>query len=283
MNVAIQGQPGSFHYEAAERLLGPQFDALDCETFPEVFAAVADGQVDCGVVAVANTLNGSINEVYRLLQPKEKKEQERLWVCGETILQIEQCLIGPSRRELEDVETVMSQSPALAQCVDWLANHLPQARLRTHNDTAASVQYVMEHPDEPLAAVAGRRAAEIYDGQILASPINDVEHNYTRFFLLSRDGVVENPTKTSIILELDHESGALAEALGTIATAGVNLSNIHSHPVPPTELGEAPRYSIYLDLQAGLDDELDRKVLDPIRDQVHSLTVLGTYVGADSL
>jgi prephenate dehydratase len=274
-NVAIQGQPGSFHYEAAERLLGPQFDALDCETFPEVFAAVTDGRVDWGVVAIENNSHGPINEVTRLIL------QHELWVSAEVFLHIEQYLIGAPGRTPADVQTVMSQAPALSQCEQWLAENMPHAHKEERQDTAESVQYAMNHPGQPLAAIASKRAAEIYGGQLLVDePINDDPLNNTRFFLLSKEKIkVPDPTRTSIILETNHGIGDLYNAIGTFYDAGVNLSRLISHPIR----GDKRHYSFYVDFDAGLDEHLNHPALDAIREQRNRVRILGTYVGADSL
>lgn len=271
MKVAIQGLAGSFHHEAAQKLLGQDIDPIYCRVFPEVFAAVEKGDAERGIVAVENNLHGSISAVYRLLARKQA------WVCGELSMQIAQYLIGsPSfDGDMSSLQTVMSQAPALAQCELWLEKNLPNAHLEERHDTTESVQYVLAHPDQPIAAVAGRGAATMYGGKILAGPINDEEHNYTRFFLLSHDKVVPNgANKTSIILETGHQPGALYHALGAFADAGLNLSKLDSHPIA----GDRQHYAFYIDIETGLDDQLNHAVFDTLRAQGCKVTILGTYV-----
>lgn len=270
IKVALQGIAGSFHQQAAEKLIGPDIEIVHCKTFREVFAAVSSGKAEAGAVAIENSLYGPIHDVYRLLA------RNSLWVNGETYLHVEQYLIGaPGRtKDLKQIRRVISQTPALGQCELWLETNLPQAHLETMHDTAESVRYVVEHADEPLAAVAGRQSAELYGGEILAGPINDEKHNYTRFFLLGKDKqAAAKADKTSIILETGHKPGALYHALGAFAEANVNLSKLDSHPIP----GDQQRYAFYIDFEAGLDEQLDHPVLDTLRKQGCTVTVLGSY------
>lgn len=273
MRIAIQGMKGSFHHEAAVKMLGPDIDILPCPTFRHVFDAVAKGAADRGVVAIENNLHGSINAVYRLLA------EGHIWVQGETTLHINQYLITAADRPLETIQTVMSQAPALAQCELWLDANMPQAHIEETHDTTESVQYVVNHPDEPLAAVAGKDAAKQYGGTVLAGPINDDEHNYTRFFLISKDKHhVPGANKTSIVLETNHQPGALYNAIGAFAAAGINLSKLDSHPIA----NDKRHYAFYVDFEAGLNEQLEHDIFDVLRGQGCTITVLGSYV-ADEL
>lgn len=270
MKVAIQGIAGSFHHEAAEKLLGAEIELLPCKTFQDVFAAVKNGQADKGVIAVENSLHGSINAVYRLLA------RNFIWVAGEVFLHIEQYLIatpaGPQK--IQDVQRVFSQGPALAQCELWLEANIPHAHLEETHDTAESVRHVVKHVDKPFAAIAGKHAAELYGGNILAGPINDDKHNYTRFFLLTNQKEqVKGANKTSIILETGHRPGALYHALGAFADANVNLSKLDSHPIA----GDKQHYAFYIDFEVGLDDNLHHPVLDTLLEQGCKVTALGSY------
>jgi prephenate dehydratase len=276
MKVAIQGIAGSFHHEAAKKLLGLNIELVHCNTFQQVFEAVKNGQTERGVVAVENSLHGSINAVYRLLARHDA------WVAGETYLQIEQYLIGaPDHSDkLEDITTVLSQAPALAQCELWLTANMPHARLEETHDTAESVRYVIEHTGESLAAIAGKHAAEMYGGEILAGPINDDKHNYTRFFLLGSNKSHEpNANKTSIILETNHLPGALYKALGAFADAKINLSKLDSHPIA----GDKQHYAFYIDFEAALNEQQEHEIFDVLRGQGCKITVLGSYNSKNGL
>lgn len=268
MKIAIQGIAGAFHHEAAQKLLGTNIEILPCPTFQHVFEAVKKGEADQGVVAIENSLHGSINAVYRLLA------RNSVWVRGETYLHINQYLIAAGKKPLPEIQTVMSQAPALAQAELWLASNLPHAHLEETHDTAESVKYVVEHATEPLAAIAGKHAAELYKGTILAGPINDDKHNYTRFFLLGKEkNHIADADKTSIILETNHQPGALYNALGAFADANINLSKLDSHPIA----NDKKHYAFYIDFEAGLNKELEHDIFDVLREQGCDITVLGSY------
>lgn len=271
--VAIQGLEGSFHHEAAEKLLGTPIEIKACDTFQQVFEAVETGTVAHGVVAIENNLYGSINAVYGLLG------RQKVWVSGEVFLKIEQYLItGSAETDTKTIRSVRSQIMALAQCEAWLLEHLPDASLQETHDTTASVQQVVEQADPSLAAVAGKRAAELHGGHIIAGPINDDPHNYTRFFLLSKEQQsLPGANKTSIILETSHAPGALQRALQVFADASVNLSKLDSHPIA----GDKWHYAFYLDFEAGLDTPVSQNILHALKGQGCQVTILGSYVGAE--
>jgi len=269
VKVAIQGREGSFHQQAAEELLGHDVELVPCTTFPKVFDAVTSGAADRGIAAVENSLHGSINDVYRLLLSQD------VWVAAEVFLHIEQFLIASSARPLDSLARVLSQEPALAQCELWLATHLPDAVLEVTHDTADSVRAVLARPDEPLAAVASRRAAEEYGGTVLAGPINDDPHNYTRFFLLAPSRVdVPGANRTSLVLRTNHEPGSLWRALGVFEAAGINLSKLDSHPIA----GDRRHYRFYVDLEAGLSEPRVSEALRRLDEQGCTVDVLGSYV-----
>ncbi|MCA9331712.1 hypothetical protein KC968_02090 [Candidatus Saccharibacteria bacterium] len=268
MKIAIQGIAGSFHHEAAIQILGHDIELLYCDTFQQVFDAVQGKAATNGIVAVENSLYGSINAVYRLLA------RTHLWVQGETTLHISQYLIAAHNQPLEQIHTVMSQAPALAQCELWLTENMPKAHLEETHDTADSVRFVVAHPERRLAAIASKHAAEMYKGTIIAGPINDETHNYTRFFLLGKDKLL-NPkaTKTSIILETNHQPAALYNALGAFASAGINLSKLDSHPIAT----DKNHYAFYVDFDTGLGGDFNHPVLDKLRSQGCKVTILGSY------
>jgi len=270
--VAIQGIEGSFHHQAAQELLGDTFEIVPCETFSQVFASVISGKTEYAVTAVENSLYGSINAVYRLLANK------KIWVQGEVYLNIEQYLIGARNLPLSSITSVLSQAPALSQCETWLEKKLPRASLVETHDTATSVRDVVERPSEPLAAVAGKHAADLYGGTIIAGPINDDPHNYTRFFLLSKHVLAPlSANKTSIILTTDHKPGALQRALSIFNDAGVNLSKVDSHPIS----GDRWHYAFYIDFELGVASELGREIIEKLEAQNCKVTVLGSYIAGE--
>jgi prephenate dehydratase len=270
--VAIQGLEGSFHHLAAQKLLTTDIKLLPCMSFPEVFAAVDSGQAEYGVSAIENSLHGSINPVYRLL------ERHDLWIGGEATLHINQYLIGHAPAELSSFNNpqarVMSQAPALAQCELWLDKHLPKAERWETHDTADSVKQVVEHQNQQWLAVAGMQAAKLYGGTVIAGPINDDPHNYTRFVLLQKSRVEPaGANRTSVILKTDHSPGALHRALGVFDSAQVNLSKLHSHPIPT----DKRHYAFYIDFDVAASSIAAQHILEALRTLGYSAKVLGSY------
>ena len=269
MRVAIQGREGSFHEQAAERLVGSDAELVACPTFSKVFEALRTGAAERGIAAVENSLHGSINDVYRLLLDPD------VWVVGEVFLHIEQYLIAASDLALGSIERVLSQEPALAQCEQWLALNLPDAVLELTPDTAESVRTVLRRADVPWAAVASERAATAYGGKVLAGPINDDPHNYTRFFLLSAERVdVPEANRTSVVITTNHEPGSLWHALGVFESVGINLSKLDSHPIA----GDRRHYRFYVDFEAGLHEARSSRAIETLEEQGCTVHVLGSYV-----
>ena len=269
--VAIQGVLGSFHDEAAERLV-PGVSRLECVTFKEVFDAVIEGEVEYGVVAIENSIHGSISHVYRLL------DRTDLWVAGETSLDIEQYLIGPKQIEVSALNSVDAEVrtmfPAFAQCELWLEEHVPFAKRVELYDTAFSVQSVVDEGVDRYVAIAGKHAAKVYGGEILAGPINDHKYNQTRFILLTKEKQsVSDADRTMIIMTSAHKKGSLYELLGVFDRENINLSKLASHPIP----GDERHYAFYIDLDAGLETVAVQNALKEVRELGSTVKVLGSY------
>lgn len=272
LTVAIQGIKGSFHDEAAGKLV-PEGTSVECTTFQDVFDAVVSGSTDYGVVAIENSIHGSINPVYRLLA------RTKLWIAGEATLQIEQFLIGTtdtvSIEELNTPQTeVRTMFPAFAQSELWLNEYLPNAQRIELYDTAYAVKTITEEKNPYHVSIGGSYAAEMYGGHIVAGPINDDPNNYTRFVLLSKKHVtVSNANRTTLILTARHEKGALFEALGILAKHDISLSKLDSHPIP----SDTRRYAFYTDLDAALHAKEVETALSELKDAGCGVEILGSY------
>lgn len=264
MKIAIQGGPASFHHVVAKQWFGTDVDILDCQTFPTVFSALEEGAAEAGVVAIENTLHGSINEVYDLL------ERHTYPIVGEVHLPIHQQLITSGT--LADVTHVYSHPVALAQCRDWLATHLSDAELIEYHDTADAVKLVSEDAAPHQAAIASSDAAELYNMPILAANIEDNPANFTRFLIIQPGGTMpEDADRTSLVLTTAHQPGSLAKILTILADVGVNLSKLQSRPI----VGEPWKYKFYLVLDTA-GREL-HTTLETLRPHTESITVLGEY------
>lgn len=270
--VAFQGERGAFSEEAAVRLLGEGVALVPRPTFESLFAAVAEGAADLALAPVENSLAGSVHRSYDLLL------ESSLHIAAEVVTPIRHYLIGCPGSTLDSIRTVESHPVALAQCERFFAAH-PLIRRIAADDTAGSVAQVVKRGDRTRAAIAGRRAAEIYGGAILRERLEDHSENYTRFVLLTPgEGVAEGADKLSLVLKLPHRPGALHRALEPFARRRIDLLKIESRPVR----GEPWQYHFYLDLRASLDDADAAAALEELREIAVSVRVLGCYPSAPS-
>jgi prephenate dehydratase len=178
MQIAIQGEIRSFHHIAAEKWAEEPVTIIPKTTFRDVFEALKQHETDIGVVAVSNSIYGSIKETADLL------EEYQFPVIGEVTLKIAQHLIGLPESRLESITHVYSHPIALAQCRHYLDTYLPHAERISFSDTAAAVAYVKKQDDPSIAAIAGSVAAEYYGLPILAAAIQDDPDNATKFVVI---------------------------------------------------------------------------------------------------
>jgi prephenate dehydratase len=272
MRVAFQGEPGAFSEEAAVQLLGEGITTVPRPTFDAAFRAISDGLADALLAPVENTLAGPVVRVYDLLL------ESALTITAETILPIEHHLIGCPGSRLDSIHSVASHPMALAQCERFFVAH-PGLKRIPAEDTAGSVREALARGDKTAAAIAGRRAAEHYNGVILASDIQDNAENFTRFVLLRPAAKAEPPPpeahKMSIAMRLAHRPGALLASLEPFAKHGVNLQKIESRPIH----GRPWEYQFFLDVEADSSSQLE-SALAEVRQATSDLRVLGLYVAA---
>ncbi|HEX5887208.1 MAG TPA: prephenate dehydratase domain-containing protein [Pyrinomonadaceae bacterium] len=179
--VAFQGERGAFSEEAALKLLGPNIELVPQRTFIELYESVEKGEADYVLAPVANSIAGPVHASLELLQRSPLRTLE------EVEIQIEQHLIGCPDATLTNIETVQSHPVALAQCKRFFAEH-PRLKPIDADDTAGSVAEIVRRGDATRAAIAGRRAAELYGAQIIRESIQDRPENFTRFVLLAMKG-----------------------------------------------------------------------------------------------
>lgn len=272
VNIAIQGLEGSFHHAAAEQYWAESV-RVDChDTFEGVVQSVADGTADYGLMAIENSIAGSLLQNYRLLR------DDVLHVVGEVYLQIRHQLIGMPSSDISDIASVQSHPMAINQCLHYLSQY-PQWTLVHANDTAGSVIDIKNAADSSRACIASSLAADIYGMKVLASDIQTHPVNYTRFLVLSRDtyGLCDDD-KASIYLTVPDQRGILNKILSTIDAADINLSKLQSYPV----MGKLRSYYFHLDLEYQDSSHLD-KVLPILREICSDLRVLGRYRRTDHL
>ena len=266
MKIAIQGEVGSFSDEAALRLLGGDAEIIGFRHFDEVFNAVGRGDVAAAVVPLENTLTGSIHRNYDLMR------RHGLRIHRELYLPIVHNLIVLPGVRLEDVKTVISHPVALGQCEHFLEQY-PQFTAEATYDTSGSVKEIVDGDLRDHAAIAGRRASEVFGGEILMEAIQDSDDNYTRFVLLSKEGVSQDGDKTSIVFSHRNEAGALFKSLSVFALRDIDLTKIESRPFP----GKAWRYLFYVDFLGNVKETRVQRALGHLEELTDLMEVLGCY------
>jgi prephenate dehydratase len=268
--VAFQGERGAFSEEAAVKLLGEEIALVPRPTFEAAFSAINNGLADYILAPIENSLAGSVHRSFDLLV------DSNLNILAEVVIPIAHNLIAAPGAKFEELAVVESHPVALAQCEQFFSAN-PRLRRVVTEDTAGSVRAVVRSGDRTRAAIAGRRAAEIYGGAILREHLEDNSENYTRFLLLSPSSdAAENADKLSLVFQLDHRPGALYHALEPFARRTVNLMKIESRPVH----GSPWQYRFYLDLQASRRDPEVAAALGELESLVVDLRILGSYVSA---
>lgn len=265
MKVAFQGEPGAYSEQAVYGHFG-EVDVLPCESFEDVFAAVDLGRSEYGLIPIENSLAGSIHQNYDLLMRHE------LHIVGEYLLRVRHCLLALPGVQMSEIRKVISHPQALGQCAGYLrAHHL---RPEAVYDTAGSVKMLRESGARDTAAIASRRAAEIYGMQILEQDVEDNPENFTRFLAIARAPTDPGPeAKTSILFALKNEPGALFKALSVFALREIDLTKIESRPL----VGKPWEYLFYIDFIGATGDERVGRALDHLSEYAVMLRVLGSY------
>jgi prephenate dehydratase len=268
MRVAIQGEAGSFSHEAAKRMVRG-CSIVPCARSAEVFDRVERGSVNAAVIPIENSLAGSVAEHFDLLLARN------VFVQQEYRLRIVHNLIAAPGVKISDIRRVYSHPVALDQCRDFLRKH-PKIEAMIFYDTAGSVKHVVESGLRDAAGIAGRHAAGVYKGRILAPGIEDDKRNFTRFFLIRKGRrIVPGANKTSIAFRLKNVPGALFRALSVFALREISLSKIESRPMR----GRPWEYVFYADFLRG-DDEVARNALRHLAESASPVKVLGIYRAA---
>lgn len=266
MNIAIQGQAGSFHAEVASRWFGNDASLVPCATFADVFETYENGEADAIIAAVENTIYGSINDVYQLVEDCPSP------IIGEVKLEIAQQLIGLDGARLSDIREIYSHPVALAQCRSTLRRLCPDAELIEFFDTAGAVEYVASLDAPEVAAVASKHAAALHDMTVIEPNVHDAEHNYTRFLVLADQPTPPDANRSSLVITTSHKPGALVEVLQVFAAENVNLAKLQSQPI----VGQPWNYKFFVVVDCA--GEQLRKLVSIIEQSNHTVTLLGEYV-----
>lgn len=267
VRVVFQGVEGAYSHAAVRAFFGESADAYHVAEFEDTMKEVEAGRADYAVLPIENSTAGFIIGNYDLLVKYEN------YIVGEVYVPVEHMLLGLPGARLTDIRTVYSHPQGLLQCADYLNAHKEWKQVSVLN-TAVAARKVMEEADQSQAAIASRTAGELYGLKELASNINDVKGNTTRFLVLAREAVYEKTAgKLSIVFEIPHVSGSLYNILGNIMFNGVNMTMIESRPAP----GKPFEYRFFVDMEGNLSDTPVKNALTGIRAEARAMRILGNY------
>jgi len=268
VRVSIQGYEGSFHQVAAQQFFGAAVEVIPCATFREVVKIAANKkESEGGVMAIENSIAGSILPNYNLLQKSNLK------IIGEIYLPIKQQLLVNPGVKLEDIREVHSHHMAIQQCLEFLDKY--DWKLVETEDTALSAKLLHQHRSKHTAAIASKLAADLFELEVLAPNIHTMKSNYTRFLVLQPEGVAQpiaDANKASVNFHTDHSRGSLARVLSKIAEGGINLSKLQSFPIP----GSDWEYSFHADMEFDALEQFNT-VIDHIKPITAELKIYGVY------
>jgi arogenate/prephenate dehydratase len=279
LRVAYQGVPGAYS-EGAALAAYENCETVPKEQFDDVYAATEAQEVDRAVLPFENSLGGSIHRNYDLILT------HKLHVVGEVYYRVNHCLLALPGQRVADLTRAQSHPQALAQCEGYLTN-LKMVR-EAVDDTAGAAKAIAEAGAKGVAAVASRRAAELYGLEVYDEGIQDDKSNVTRFLALSREPIpamqTDVPYKTSIAVSLKEEPGALFKALACFSLRDINMTKIESRPMrtnPVTSAGARQSmqftYLFYIDFEANMADENMQNALRHLQESATFLRVLGSY------
>ena len=270
--VAIQGGPGAYHEIAArDYFKGEELEIVPCQTFRDIFKEAEKDPQLIGVMAIENTIAGSLLPNHDLLK------QYHLRIAGEHKLRITHTLAALPGTTIDEIGEVMSHPMALMQCEDFL-ERLPGVKIVEHDDTALAAKEIREREMKGTATICSRLAAEMYGLEILAHGIETNKRNFTRFFILAREEMLREVqknnhiNKSSLVFVLPHSEGSLSKVLSVLSFYDINLTRIQSLPI----IGSEWEYQFYIDLTF-TDYKRYQQSIDAITPLISNLKLLGEY------
>ena len=275
--IAIQGVKGSYHDIAAHKYFkDEEIELICCNTFEEVFAQMKKDSDVIGVIAIENTIAGSLLHNYELLR------ESGATIIGEHKLRISHSIMCLPEDNWEDLTEVNSHPVALAQCRDFLHSH-PELKVVETEDTAGSAENIRKNNLRGHAAICSKYAAGLYDMKILEEGIETNKHNFTRFLVISNPWLADElkdrskVNKANIVFSLPHSEGSLSQVLSIFSFYKINLTKIQSLPI----IGREWEYMFYVDVM--FNDYLRYKQsIDAVTPLTKALKILGEYAEGES-
>lgn len=271
LKVAIQGVKGSNHHQVAKEYFGNSIDLVECLSFDALVDSLMEGIADMGVMAIENSIAGSIIPNYNLVY------HNNIHIIGEHYLSIHHNLMVLKGQTLDQIDEVRTHPMALLQCKEYLRQY-PGLKLVEDVDTAETARQIQQKQLKKVAAIAPKVAAELYDLDILAPEIQTIKNNATRFIILKKQNKVLPETeinKASLRFITDHKRGSLATVLNVMSDCNMNLTKIQSLPVIETPW----KYAFFVDMTFDKYDEF-AKAKSLLEIMSEDFRVLGEYKNA---
>jgi prephenate dehydratase len=270
--IAIQGTRASFHEEAAFKFFGTDIETIECDSFKRTCEVLKQKQADFVVMAIENSIAGSLLPNYTLLR------DYNFPIVGEVYLAIQLHLLALPGVKFEDIKYITSHPIAIRQCSDFL-DDFPQLQVIESTDTAACAKKIREENLTDTVAIANSLAAKLYDLEVMERRIESNKKNYTRFLILASKSL-ESPAfnKASLSFQVGNSVGSLAAVLNILSDHNINLSKIQSMPV----LGKRNEYNFYVDIEWKNQPDYDVAIRKVLKHTVN-FTIMGEYQKNDKV
>ncbi|MCY6485009.1 prephenate dehydratase [Clostridium aestuarii] len=267
VKVGFQGVNGSFSEQALQKYFGDKVSTYNVAEFEDVFKALQNSEIDYGILPIENSSTGGISEIYDFLR------KYGFFIVGETCVEVNHNLLGVKGAKCEDIMEVYSHPQAFEQSKEFLHQY-SQWKLIPHYNTAISAKYVKDKACKSMGAIGSKKAAELYDLEIIESDINYNTNNYTRFIIIGKNlEFQENHNKISITLSLPHKAGELYNILSVFAENNLSMLKIESRPI----LNKPWEYFFYIDFKGNLSEKGVKEAIKLINNNSHEFKLLGNY------
>ena len=268
MKIAYLGPEATFTHQAARNKFGVSVDYIPTSTISEVFDRVQNRTADYGVVPVENSTEGAVTHTF------DQFATTPLKICAEIYLPISLTLLATQPKE--EINLIFSKQEVFGQCRSWLNANMPNVKLSPVESTTRAVQLAIETPG--AAAIASVMASDMYEIEILAENIQDMQGNTTRFLVLAPSyGPATGSDKTSIVFGVRHKVGALYDALSVFKADNINMTKIESRP----SKNKAWEYYFFVDIDGHVEDPEVARALEELQEHCSLMTVLGSYPKAE--
>ncbi len=265
--IVFQGLEGAYSQEAMEQFFGENCDSFHVDTWKDAMEAIRTGKADYAVLPIENSSAGIVSENYDLLVEYDN------YIVGEQIIRINHALLGLADAQESDITKIYSHKQSLMQCSDFLEAHKEWEKFSLSNNAVAAKK-VKEDGRVDQAAIASAKNAEIYGLKVLKNSIQNNKNNSTRFIVVTGKKIyTPQANRISICFEVNHESGALYQALSHFIYNDINMINIQSRPIQNKNW----EYRFFVDFEGTFSDNAVRNALRGLKEETISFKILGTY------